>query len=176
MNWTEFKAAIFPEVKNLLMSKASQGFSWNGAVWNWNDEGDVFNELIAALLDQLDPEFKIEIYKCDQWNNYDHLPPTEQIEMILREIVWRIMNKFDYLFAAYQSQLSAQAKLTNFNHNNPLNENDGRNEIDFLQDILTNNQQIFNQLQQRFLQEWDQLQISDFYNQKHQITTKEKVR
>lgn len=174
MNWTEFKAAILPEVKNLLMSQTSQGFSWNGAIWHWNDEDDIFDQKIDHLLktNQLDPEFQSQILRCDPKNQFEDLEPTEQIKMILQAIIDQIMNKFDYLFAAYQNQLSAQAKITNFNHNNLLNEDDGRNEIAFLQDILANNQQTFNQLQQRFLQEWEQLQISDFYNQKLQNSAK----
>lgn len=197
MNWTKFKAAILPDLQDLLTAKDPTEFSWipskgSGLAWYWDGEGNWCDYQIEQALTQLDPEFRQEILKCDYWNNYSNLNEDKQVSSILTEITWRIINDFTYLFAAFQDQIQAQQELDDFDNNQdePQREDydddeDGLQEFEnayddweieqsHLKSQLKKATQVYNDLWVEFNQIWNRLELSAFYNKKYQNTAKER--
>ena len=197
MNWNEFKAAILPDLQELLTAKNPAEFGWHpskgqGLAWYWDRDGSWCNYEIEQALSQLDPDFRQEILKCDYWNNYYDLDENEQVSSILTEITWRIVDDFTYLFEAFQDQLQAQQELNDFNNNqNEPQKDDYDDDENGLQEFendhdqweidqenleyqLQKATQNYNDLQAEFEQIWEQLELSTFYNKKYQNVTKER--
>ena len=181
INWKQFKDLIFSRVQTILTTAQLINFE-SQTTWNWINEDAELNKIIEDAVGQLDPEFQQKILKCN--HDYDHLSGNKQTVMILQNIVWLIINHFEYLFAAYWDSKNAQETLADFN--NKWNERqqeqtaaeweDWKAEQERLKNVLKNNNQDFTDLKQKFLRDWEHLKLSAFYNSNHKKPLNQKER